>query len=215
MNVTLNKNSWHYKLYSTVVDDNPPKSLCPYFWSLVAIILFSPFILLIAGGGWFLGKLEKARNFVIPPKKSEPKTWEQIEKEWEEDRKRDEARMKRMNKGLDIFIFTMKWIVAPVLGLLLLYFIYQSATKIGWLEFFMGLGVGIIFILPILGFIWLVDKYGEHIGGFFGRIFKKLNPLNWSITKIIGGMIYATYKKACPIINWEGKEENETENVYS
>ena len=123
--------------------------------------------------------------------------------------------MKRMNKGLDIFIFTMKWIVAPVLGLLLLYFIYQSATKIGWLEFFMGLGVGIIFILPILGFIWLVDKYGEHIGGFFGRIFKKLNPLNWSITKIIGGMIYATYKKACPIINWEGKEENETENVYS
>ena len=31
---------------------------------------------------------------------------------------------------------------------------------------------------------------------------------------MIGGMIYATYKVACPMIEWEGTEETEKEKSY-
>lgn len=56
--VTLNKNSWHYKIYDYFVGGEP-KSLCPYFWTLVALFIFSPFILLVFGFAFLMEKYAK------------------------------------------------------------------------------------------------------------------------------------------------------------
>lgn len=215
MNVTLNRNSWHYKIYSTVLDENPPKSLCPYFWSLVAIIVFSPIILLIGGIGWTSKKFDQLTKWVSPPKQKPEKTWEQVQKEWDEERVKSEKRRQRVNKRMDIFIWIAKYIIVPIAALGLVVLVYLSANKIGWYEFLISVLVGILIMSPILGFVWFIEKYGEKIGGFIGKVFRKINPFNWSVTKIIGGMIYSTYKKACPLINWEGENSKETENVYN
>lgn len=217
MNLTLNRNSWHAKLYTLVLESEPPKTLCPYFWTLFAIFVFSPIILVIVSMGWVIKGFESVKTSVYTPKPKPEKTLEEIRKEWDEQKIRDARRSNNVDLVLNVFIFTIKWVVAPLAALFLIYAVYISGTKMGWGTLLLTLLIAIICMVPVLGLIWLFDKYQYTIGGFLGRVFKTLNPFNWSITKMIGGMIYATYKKACPIIQWEGGDNNETENenVYN
>ena len=39
--------------------------------------------------------------------------------------------------------------------------------------------------------------------------FKFINPLRFKFVQIIGQMIKAWYTKACPLITWEGKSQDE------
>jgi hypothetical protein len=62
---TFKKNAWHVRFFKWIYNTNPThefKTMCPYFWSLVATFLLLPFILIIKlfgkGGTKLLNKLE-------------------------------------------------------------------------------------------------------------------------------------------------------------
>jgi len=171
--VSLNKNSWHFKYYSFVVSDTPPKTLCPYFWTMIALIFMSPLIGLISSFVFIHKHISLFFDKIVPKKEKKEKSFEQIEKEWKvmkENKKRREE----------------KW------------------NKIGWIKFLIHLGLAILIIALFLGFIFLWEKFTDKV---IDKInFKRLNPLSWKITNIIGEMIKTAYTKACPLITWEETE---------
>ena len=183
--VTLNKDSWHFKYYSMIVSDNPPKSLCPYFWTMVPLILLSPFIGLIVVLAFIHKHVTSFFDSIVPKKVEKEKTWQNIG-----------------NK----FAWVLKFIVLPLLVVYLIYLIYTTGVKVGWTKFFIYLGLGIVLISSVIGFIYVAETYGGHVGSFIIKCLKPFNPLNWKVTKICGEMVVATYTKMCPIITWEDKK---------
>lgn len=203
MNITLNKNSWHYKIYSKIVDDSPPRSLCPYFWTLVVIFIFSPLILVVMGYIWIGKKINNIKNSIFPRKDDIIMSREELNKKIEKDEEKRKKKLETHKKFLKIFQFFIQWILLPLLGIFLIWVIYSIIQKDGILSLLIPVLIVMVFVVFVFGTTLFLDKYGEKIGGTLGKFFKLINPLNWSVTQIIGGMIYATYKKVCPIINWE------------
>lgn len=206
--VTLNKNSWHFNYYSKIVSDTPPKSLCPYFWTMVLLTLISPIVVLIMGLVYVYQKIDKFFDDVVPKKQKvhkpeKEKTLEELIKERDEIRQRDKVRVERWNKLSNGFFWSVKYILLPLFVIFIGYEIFQAGVKMGWLKLFLTFGTGIVSILILFGLIWFFDTYG-------GRIGRAINPLNWKFVQIVGEMINVAYTKACPLITWE--EENKTEN---
>jgi hypothetical protein len=206
MQITLDTNSWHYKLYSKVFNGKPPKSLCPYFWTIVALVVFSPFLLILFIMFSVMEWYDKTKKKYFP-KEEVLMTYEELNKYWieeeEKDKKRDEF---WQNVGNKIQTFFSLFFIA--LFLFLIYAFIANSIKIGWLLTLKTIGFSLLIGGSIVLFFWLL-----------GRVFKliipvveKIKPTSWSITKMIGGMIYATYTKACPLIEWKGlKTEKEEE----
>lgn len=66
---TFSKNAWHVKLFKWIYNTDPTQTfntMCPYFWSMVATILFFPIILVVKlfgkGGTSFLNNLESYKR---------------------------------------------------------------------------------------------------------------------------------------------------------
>lgn len=220
MNVTLNQNSWHFKLYSKVAGNNPPKTLCPYFWSLVAIIVLSPMLLtiyVIGSGIEFFNNIKE--NERIKKEMEDTRTYEEVmaeyRKKWDEQDRKERESHARWSKITDVVTWISKRILFPILCVGVIYGIYNAGSKMGWGQFFIAIGMCSLIIGFIIFWIWVIEKYGNRIAGPIGRGLSKLNPFKWGITQIIGGMIYSAYTKACPIINWEGEIKNKEENVYN
>lgn len=217
MNVTLSKDSWHYKIYKRVLGGNPPMSLCPYFWSIVGILIVSPILLIILGGPKLIDSFKKILPTINLKSKPKPeKTYEQMVQEYLDIQTKNRIRDARINRLVNFGTSFLIWVVVPVLAMILIWIIYDAGVKVGWLNLLLGLvyaigGMGVC-IGVIYGFIYLIERYSDSIGGTMGKFFKFINPLNWSIVQMIGGMIYATYKKACPIIDW-GTDKSTTEEV--
>lgn len=203
MNITLNKNSWHYKIYSKIVDDTPPKSLCPYFWTLVAILIFLPLILVVMGYVWVGKRINNIKNSVSPRKDVPAMSIEDINKKIEKDEEKRKKKLEIHKKFLKIFQLFIQWILLPFLGGFLIWVFYSIIQKDGILVSLIPILIVMVFVILVFGITLFLDKYGERIGGGLSKFFNLINPFKWSITQIIGGMIYATYKKVCPIINWE------------
>lgn len=203
MNITLNKNSWHYKIYSKIVDDTPPKSLCPYFWTLVMIFTFSPLILVAMGYVWVGKKINNIKNSVFPRKEVPVMSTEEINKKIEKDEEKRKKKLEIHKKFMKIFQSFIQWILLPFLGGFLIRVIYLFIQKDGILVLLKPILIVMVFVVLMFGITLFLDKYSERIGRGLSKFFNLINPFKWSITQIIGGMIYATYKKACPIINWE------------
>mgnify|MGYP000741896822 CR=1 FL=1 len=98
MKVTLNRESWHYRLFKKEFPyTTPPASLCPYFWTIVGLCLVTPF--LSAGRG-----LEKASKWIgsLIPKPKEvvkpPQSHEEWMAEWNERIKKDKIKQERLDK---------------------------------------------------------------------------------------------------------------------
>jgi hypothetical protein len=214
MEIKLNKNSWHFKMYESVVSTNPPKSLCPYFWSMVLIVCISPMVLLFKLVNYIGNSFTKLKNKLIPKKvKPELSYDEWLEKksiEFDKSMKRQEKWDRASYKTAIVF----KWVVLPLLGLVIICLLYEAVKSIGLEGLLASIGISLIVIVSVLGFITLIDNYGHKIVGPIARFLSWINPLNWEITQMIGGMIYATYKVACPMIEWEGTEETEKEESY-
>ena len=206
--VTLNKNSWHFKIYSKIVSDNPPKSLCPYFWTMVLLTILSPFILLFWGCYLISDFVSNGFNLlvskIVPKKKEE--TYEETLARWEREKKQKIKREKFWGKASDIFVIFLKYVVLPAAAIFFLYFLYAKGSEVGWLNLFVALGVVLLIIGVVVLFIFLCEKYGGVIGKFILKMLRPLNVFNWKITKMTGMMIVATYKKMCPLITWV--EEN-------
>lgn len=216
MQVTLNKNSWHYKYYNAMVSDTPPRTLCPYFWIMVALIIISPFV-----GVFFL--VDKTFKFfvkLIPKRAEKEETYEEMVVRWE---KRDEVRRKKTKfwgNVADYISKFFKWIVLPAFGLIVLWALSVTSYELGWLQSLIRVGIFLVIVAIIVGFIYFLEEYGEYIaiglggfGRFIGKIFKFINPLNWKVTQIIGEMIKAGYTKACPLIQWDGNLEESKNNI--
>jgi hypothetical protein len=205
MQITLDTNSWHYKLYSKVLNGKPPKSLCPYFWTIVALVVFSPFLLMLFIMFSVMEWYDKTKKKYFP-KEEVLMTYEELNKYWieeeEKDKKRDEF---WQNVGNKIQTFISLFFI--VLFLFLIYAFIANSIKIGWLLTLKTIGFSLLIGGSIVLFFWLL-----------GRVFKLIIPVvekikttSWSITKMIGGMIYATYTKACPLIEWKGLKTEKKE----
>lgn len=211
--VTLNKNSWHFQYYSMVVSDTPPKTLCPYFWTMVAILIMSPIVGLILGISFIMKHVTSFFEKIVPKKEKKQKTWEEFEAELREMRTKREKKERFWNKAGDVTSWTFGRIFVPLLAIGLIYLAYRSMVKVGWLEFLISLGIGLLLISTILGIVFLLEKFGGKIGRFILMILKVINPLNWTAVKILGEMINAAYTKACPLITWEGNKEESLNNI--
>lgn len=204
MEIKLKKNSWHFKLYSTVISDTPPSSLCPYFWTLVVLVLFSPMIgiayivvksvdKISAGISWLKLKFKKESK----PKPS--KTIEDYIDEWkreEEASKRRAALMSKIGKGLLIAFCVV------VVSLLTIY-----GKKENFITLLIALGFSLNIVLVVIGTISVCETFN------LGEKMSKFTPLKWikqsSPYQLVVGMIVATYTKMCPLIQWEQVKEKE------
>lgn len=182
MKIQLNKNSWHFKYYSAVISSNPPKSLCPYFWSLVAIILFSPVILLF--------KLAAKLGSLLPKKKSKSKSlFDMNQEELDEYLKKLNKRAKKTEMiGKIVFgVFISMVTILVCLGL------YGSTQKIGFFETM----VNAFSLFGFACFLFLVTNFLVE-----KKVDSRVRKLFGGVFKIPVAMVKAIYERSCPLINW-------------
>ena len=213
--VTLNKNSWHYKYYCMVVGDYAPKSLCPYFWTMVILIIVSPVFLLAMGVIKFMdiatGFFDKIT--IIKSKKEVKEVKRKTEQEWDEwfeaEEKKAIAKKERWDKVSHKFSLVFKWVILPLVGIILIWQLYNFVDKHGVLTVLVLACILLAVIGVIAGFVWLANTYAEKTGKNLIKFFKFINPLRFKSVQIIGQMIKAWYVNACPLITWEGKSQDE------
>lgn len=206
--VTLNKNSWHFKYYSLIVSDNPPKSLCPYFWTMVLLIVLIPLIAFFMVFAFIHKHLTNFFEKIHPQKQRKEETYEEIMARWEKEKVRDLKRKQFWDKATDVFIFIFKYIFIPVATISLLYWGYLQTVKVGFINVIAALGIIIVVMGIVFGFIKLIETYGGKFGNFILKCVRPLNVFNWKVTKVCGQMIKAQYTKMCPLITWEGELKN-------
>ena len=212
MNVTLNKDSWHFKYYKHCIGGNPPRTLCPYFWIMVSLIIASPLFGFFAVVKFISKQVDKLTNNVkLFNSKSKPpkpqKTMDEMIVEMEKEREKYYRNQKNWSKVGDITSLFFKWVVLPLLGLLILYGLYDTATEIGLIAFLIRVGIWVLALVVIVAFIHFTVEYERELGRGFNKIGRTINPFNWKFVQIIGEMIVAGYTKACPIVEWVEDED--------
>ena len=99
MAIKLKAESWHYKFFhKNFPYSEPPKTLCPYFWILVGLIIAYPFFKLAEG----LSSLSDRISKMFPKKEKPQETEEEWLERWDRERtkeKRKEDVMERLGKG--------------------------------------------------------------------------------------------------------------------
>lgn len=211
--VTLNKDSWHFKYYTTVMSNQAPSSLCPYFWQMVLLLGLSPIIIPFMGIASGVSKLNKFLEKTFPKKVKKQLTMEQRIEKMDKELEKLRIKNERLNKAADATSKISKWILLPVVVLGLLYMIYNAVSTIGLLALFVHICIAIGIIAIVAGIIYIGVEYGDKISKPVGKFFSFINPLNWKFIQIIGEMIYAWYKNACPLITWEGENIKAEEDV--
>lgn len=202
MEIKLKTNSWHFKLYTLVASDTPPRSLCPYFWSLVGIIITSPLILIAYGFVKLSDKISEGVKWLqhqeyIKRKPKPKKTVEELLEKWRRDEEASAKRVILLAKIGKVLLITL---VVSIITLMLIFMKEDS-----WIEFFIALGASFVIILSIVGAVAIFDWFN------LGEKFEKFTPLKWlkesSGYQLVIGIIVATYTKLCPIIQWQGNLE--------
>lgn len=213
--VTLNTDSWHFKYYSLIVSDKPPKSLCPYFWTMVLLMLLSPIIGFVLAIMFVNKHVSNFFDSILPKKVKPEETLEETLARWKRKEEAEKKRERFWNKAGDIFLLFLKFIVLPAIVLIVVYTLYNQVVKTGWLTTLMVTGLVLLFALFIVGVIKLYEFIGEKLSGLPKGTFNILNPFNWKVTQIVGEMIKAQYTKMCPLITWEGEKAKKNIEDYS
>jgi len=206
MKVTLNRESWHYRLFKKELPyTNAPASLCPYFWTIVGLCLVTPFLLVGRG----LERLSKWVSNLIPKSKEVVKPEQSHDewlKEWNDKIKKDRIKQERLDKigkivgkGL-LYLLFIGGCIGIVFGL------YTIVTESKLMEMAVALVIVVSMVGVVLGLAWAIEKFGHYLADWIISFFKWINPFKWSITKMIGWMIVAGYKKMCPLVEWSGEE---------
>lgn len=213
MKVTLNRESWHYRLFKKELPyTNAPASLCPYFWTIVGLCLVTPF--LSAGRG--LERLSKWVANLIPKPKEVVKPQQSHEEwiaEWDARRKKDKIKQERLDKFGKIFGKGLLYLLFIVAGIAITFVLYTVVTESKLMELVVALILFASMVGFVLGLVWAIEKFGHHLSNGVISFFKWINPLKWSITKMIGWMIISGYTKMCPLVEWSG-EEIKKEETY-
>ena len=183
MEVTFNKKSWHFKYYSWVLETtNTPKSLCPYFWSMIALIVLSPIVLffkLII----FLSDLNIDRKY------------KKINNMTEEEKIKKRKRENKINNGLEYAGKGFLILMALFVVFIIVFGLYSTVKKVGWWE-------TICVIFAIIGFLTTLFLITYVIMEM--KLFNKI--LNSKVIQVPVAMVKAIYTKACPLIKWEDKQ---------
>jgi len=195
MQIKLNKNSWHYRSYTKFISDDPPKSLCPYFWIMFGLVIIYPFIFIFKKMFTFLELMvDLVDSFKVNRPKKQKKTLS-----FEEIYLRAVKKNKRYELiGKISFIFLMIFF-----GTIFIAFIYITSQKIGWFQTIINLFAFIGFIGSIVVIVFFALEYEWE-----DKIKNKI--INLSIVKMVKEIIVASYKKSCPIIKWEDDFELES-----
>ena len=188
MKIQLNKNSWHFNYYSSVISDRTPKTLCPYFWTMVTLIVLSPVLL-----PFMLGiKINK----MIPKKKPVPKKsiFDMTDEELDVETKRINKRLKR-SEIVGKIVMTI--FILFIVSLVVLTF-YLGAKKDGWFEvlktMFSLIGLWSVMYFTIT---FLIE---HNVGSKVSKMLCGVSKCN--IIRVPVEMIKSFYTKACPLINW-------------
>ena len=187
MQITLSKNNIFSRYYRWVFRDRLPMSLCPFFWTMIFLIVLSPIILTFKLVMYIVDNV----HFPSKPRK------ERSAEYWEKRHKQNQKFEKVSSK-------VGKVIVGFFIGcyvVLVLIFIVTSIGKVGWLHFFIYLFSLVGLIGSIVGVLcaFITTDILERIG-------------RSAIIQIPVHMISAVYHKMCPIINWVDKTETNTTN---
>ena len=198
----LNSNSVTARLYRWFyMNDQMPKSLCPYFWITVGLCLMTPFLSVIRGlekASKWISSLKTKKKEVVKPEQSHEEWLEEWNTKIKKDRIRQE-KMHKVGKGL-LYLLFIGGLFLGIFGL------YNVITNSKVVELLIAIGlVGVMFGFAF-GLATIITKYGHYLADWIIRFFSWINPLKWSITKMIGWMIVAGYKKMCPLVEWNGEE---------
>lgn len=212
MKITLNKDSWHYRVFNNALPyTNPPKSLCPYFWILVGIIITYPFVAFANGCVKLQNKI--ASFFPKEVKVKPEKTWDEVSAEWELDKQKRKIKEARMEKIGKIFGKLFFFGFLPFIGLTVLYILFRETQKLGWYHMLAGLGMCLVIGAVLVGFITLVEWFFNKYATKMGNVIVKFAIIIFTPFKWIGWMIKAGYEKACPLVQWEGDIDNEQNDM--
>lgn len=185
MLVSLSRESWHAKYYKFVKGYYPTyefKSLCPYFWTIVTLILLSPVIVL-----WkVINKLTvkpigRAIDYSITKSLSKPYKEPSKFSKWYD------KNGKSIGKWIGrIYIGSMLSLLALLLIGSLIQLFQEKGAWLGIIYIFAWIGILTTSILTIWGII-----------SFF-------ETDTWRMVK---GMSYSIKNKVCPMIIWEDKRK--------
>ena len=158
MEIKLNKNSWHFKMYESVVSTNPPKSLCPYFWSMVLIICISPMILLFKLVDYIGDSFTKLRNKLTPKKVKPELSYDEWVKKREVEFEKSMIRQEKWDKASNITATVFKWVVLPLVGLVVIYGFYEVSKSIGLIGILSAVGIALLLVSFIIGTVTVGEK---------------------------------------------------------
>ena len=170
--------SWHFKYYKMVVDDQLPRSLCPYWWTMVALCLFSPLVFLFLG----LSALGVLISKIFPQK--EKKTPKVIDYE------KEAKRARQLNKIAGYFGKGVIILLGSLLVFVLVLSFITSTKSI-------GLWATIKNILAFIGGFTLFIGFVSGVVEWGSKVVKS------KYIQIPVGMFVAWFKKKCPLIIWE------------
>lgn len=198
MEITLNKNSWHSKYYKWVLNSEPPKSLCPYFWISFALLVFSPIIFIVRSISWITMKMF---DFSVN-KKDDVFSNETLEDYLEKTKKRQE----RNNKTNRILGHIGKFFFYVLLGIvlfILILFIKQHGVLQLLFRVIIGALMCFTISFVIVTIVSLSDSRDNSIKRFCKKHLSFLDVTKWESVKMIVAMMKSIYKKACPLITWK------------
>lgn len=250
----FSKEAWHVKLFKWLFNEDPTKmykTMCPYFWSYVVIIVTLPLIMVIkmfgkAGtkllnrartykerqrtvkGEEFtkdlkinIGKLTAKDAYLIYKSSNWSEYYYSMtekqrskiiklagvrETEIAESKKVMRAKVKEYKESRS---FTMlSYIFSISLCVIAGYYMYKLYVNydflpVDWdsLKAFLIVGVCIIIAVIVLRYIiYFLEEKGSILLVPFTWI--------WKGIKLVGDMVYTTYKKSCPLITWEDENKN-------
>lgn len=179
MEVTLSKHAWHVNFYQWATGNKPKwNNLCPYFWSLVFMLLISPLIII-----WKIVKF-----ILVKPIKKLLVQKTPIKKKVKKEREPfiSYKTKKNINKVLFFIGKVFVFLYFTLVGLIAMYGIYILFKN-------EGLVIGMKTILAFIGGITV----------FTAIIFGIISYFTSDTHQMITGMIKSKKDKICPFINWK------------
>lgn len=201
MQIVISRNSWHVKLYLwfyKIYDYQLPLSLCPYFWSLLPVLVLTVPFSVLALPGWLL---ILTINLMSKEKEQQPAPW--------------------IAAILGIIVLgVVCWQVTTVKGLIS-YFIHHKKPSDGELTAMIFSAISLLIIIIVRGIIAVGDRRRKSPYQSYTVWLREVFPglgtqdcsgeawTEWilqnqrtSFWKLIGTGIATIYRKACPIIDW-------------
>ena len=184
MEISLSRDAWHAKYYNFVKGDYPTnkfKSLCPYFWTMVTLILLSPVIV-----SWkvfsrlTVTPIGKAIDYSITKSLSKPYKEPTKISKWYD---RNGEKIGEWFGKIYLTTIGLISLIILIVGIVTLF--KENGVWLGFVYILAFIGG----LVSLFSLIWMVISFSDTD--------------SW---KMIKGMMYSTKNKVCPMITWETNE---------